>query len=263
MDSLAFGHCDYSYRNLGRPSAIQLQQSSSTFSVTVDGKLCFSTDKVTSLASLTHSYIFFNIPQVIVPDGNNIGITAATPVSPDSFEIFKTIVHYTPPQPAEPSQPVSSERSTVSDNPPVSNDLSVEQQFASLHERLQALHQTSDQIWHEIQAVNQNIQNLANQQSSSPPPTQDSPQMGNIESRLGKLEDALRILQQSIDSNNYHEKFVQLQRALENSHVTLTENLHGSLSSRMSYPSYTILSYCIYFVSPISLKELKSNTELN
>ncbi len=46
VDSLAFGHCDYSYRNLGRPSKIRIKQEPKIFEVIVDDRVCFSTDKV-------------------------------------------------------------------------------------------------------------------------------------------------------------------------------------------------------------------------
>ena len=46
VDSLAFGHCDYPYRNLGRPSKLQIKQEAGVFDVRVDDKLCFSSDKV-------------------------------------------------------------------------------------------------------------------------------------------------------------------------------------------------------------------------
>ena len=46
VDSLAFGHCDYSYRNLGRPTKLQIKQESNKFEIIVDNYLCFSTDKV-------------------------------------------------------------------------------------------------------------------------------------------------------------------------------------------------------------------------
>ena len=46
VDSLAFGHCDYSYRNLGRPTKLQIKQEGDIFEIIVDDKLCFSTDKV-------------------------------------------------------------------------------------------------------------------------------------------------------------------------------------------------------------------------
>jgi mannose-binding lectin 1 len=46
VDGLAFGHCDYPYRNLGRPSKLQIKQTAGKFEVNVDGKPCFQSDKV-------------------------------------------------------------------------------------------------------------------------------------------------------------------------------------------------------------------------
>lgn len=46
VDSLAFGHCDLSYRNLGRPSKVQVKHLTDSFEVTVDDKRCFWSDKV-------------------------------------------------------------------------------------------------------------------------------------------------------------------------------------------------------------------------
>ncbi|MCJ1383024.1 hypothetical protein MMC17_006137 [Xylographa soralifera] len=77
LESLAFGHCDYSYRNLGRPSKLQLKQDSSGFEVNVDGNPCFRSDKV------------------LLPSENYFGITAASSDTPDSFEIYKFILSTT------------------------------------------------------------------------------------------------------------------------------------------------------------------------
>lgn len=74
VDKLAFGQCNYWYRNLGRPSQIKLRQTLSSFKVEVDGHLCFETSKVS------------------LPPGYHFGITAATPDNPDSFEVFKLVV---------------------------------------------------------------------------------------------------------------------------------------------------------------------------
>ncbi|KAF4120310.1 lectin, mannose-binding 1 [Geosmithia morbida] len=74
VDELAFGHCAYSYRNLGRPSQVKLSQSRDMFRVEIDGRLCFQSDKVS------------------LPRGYNVGLTAATPDNPDSFEVFKLVV---------------------------------------------------------------------------------------------------------------------------------------------------------------------------
>ncbi|TFA97953.1 Protein EMP47 [Trichoderma ghanense] len=74
VDKLAFGHCQYSYRNLGRPSQVKMRQTATSFRVQIDGKTCFETSRVS------------------LPAGYHVGISASTPDSPDSFEIFKMVV---------------------------------------------------------------------------------------------------------------------------------------------------------------------------
>ncbi|KAI1125200.1 legume-like lectin family protein [Nemania abortiva] len=74
VDSLAFGHCYYAYRNLGRPSQIKLRQTAQAFKVEVDNRLCFESDQIT------------------IPPGYQFGITAASADNPDSFEVFKLVV---------------------------------------------------------------------------------------------------------------------------------------------------------------------------
>lgn len=49
IDSLAFGHCDYPFRNLGRPSKLQIRQEEGRFEVNIDDRLCFSTDRVRNM----------------------------------------------------------------------------------------------------------------------------------------------------------------------------------------------------------------------
>lgn len=74
VDSLAFGHCEYSYRNLGRPSRIAIKQTADKFIVEVDQKLCFDSTKIK------------------LPLGYNFGLSAASAENPDSFEVFKFVV---------------------------------------------------------------------------------------------------------------------------------------------------------------------------
>lgn len=74
VDGLAFGHCLFAYRNLGRPAQIKLRHTRDSFKVEIDGRNCFESDKVS------------------LPTGYNFGVTAATPADPDSFELFKLVV---------------------------------------------------------------------------------------------------------------------------------------------------------------------------
>jgi mannose-binding lectin 1 len=74
VDNLAFGHCTFSYRNLGRPTQIKLRHTETKFSVEVAGRLCFESDKIR------------------LPSGYHFGLTAASADNPDSFEVFKLVV---------------------------------------------------------------------------------------------------------------------------------------------------------------------------
>lgn len=57
VDSLAFGHCDYAYRNLGRPSIISIKHEANNFAVDVDGRQCFSSNKVRPSLSSIDSFL--------------------------------------------------------------------------------------------------------------------------------------------------------------------------------------------------------------
>jgi mannose-binding lectin 1 len=71
-ESLAFGHCDYRYRNLGRPSKLTVKSSQSGLEVKIDDRTCFSTSSVA------------------LPEGYHFGITASTGESnPDQIEVYK------------------------------------------------------------------------------------------------------------------------------------------------------------------------------
>ncbi|KAI5302633.1 hypothetical protein KEM56_000502, partial [Ascosphaera pollenicola] len=71
VDSLAFGHCEYPYRNLGRPSQIQIKHSQTGLEVHIDGQWCFAS------------------PKIQLPSGYIFGVSAASADVPDSFEVFK------------------------------------------------------------------------------------------------------------------------------------------------------------------------------
>lgn len=145
VDSIAFGHCEYSFRNLGRPSRIAVRQSSTEFRVTVDGTLCFESSKIK------------------LPLGNVFGITAASAENPDSFEVFKfvTTTDSHTPDIQDPTQPGGQQkvlgddihgRTTEQEKPkgdipafsdppevPASQFTSSSEQFADLHNRLQSM----------------------------------------------------------------------------------------------------------------------------
>ncbi|TEY86700.1 hypothetical protein BOTCAL_0004g00540 [Botryotinia calthae] len=149
VDSLAFGHCPYSYRNRGIPSKIHIRQTADNFKVEVDGALCFQSDKI----KLPLGYVF--------------GVTAASAENPDSFEIFKFVVttdSHTPDDQIQNPGNQNQQQFQAANNPPqqqqnqhgqqqnqggltmdtpgetpASDYKSSDAQFADLHNRLQAM----------------------------------------------------------------------------------------------------------------------------
>ena len=75
VDTLAFGHCTFPYRNRGTPSQLKIRHSDEKgLRVDIDGRLCFETNKIR------------------IAPGYNFGITSASAETPDSHEIFKMVV---------------------------------------------------------------------------------------------------------------------------------------------------------------------------
>lgn len=164
VDSLAFGHCDYSYRNLGRPSQVKFRQTQNNFRVEIDGNLCFES------------------PNIQIPPGYNFGLSAASAENPDSFEIFKFVVmtedlnaqHEAPPQQQQ-QQNLNSQNQqkdtgsspggyAYEKNMPVGEDSweqdiadsnadtisSSKSQFADLHNRLQSVNHHLSTIFRKV-----------------------------------------------------------------------------------------------------------------
>jgi mannose-binding lectin 1 len=51
VDGLAFGHCEYVYRNLGRMSKLSMKHDNQGLEVRIDDKLCFKSSMVSSKRS--------------------------------------------------------------------------------------------------------------------------------------------------------------------------------------------------------------------
>ncbi|OQE77683.1 hypothetical protein PENNAL_c0059G07542 [Penicillium nalgiovense] len=259
-DTLAFGHCDYSYRNLGRPSIVKLKHTSSIFEVTIDDKLCFSTNKVA------------------LPAGNTFGITAATPENPDSFEIFKFILESatgqgsTIPsnQGSTPQQPISNQ---VPDQPaqPIINSgtegsmngLAV--QIADLSGRVQLTGKATNTILQELknqaQKAEQRHAELLQKFLA-----QDR-QSAQLDTRLSRVEQLLQVIQNDLQSKDYSGRFNQLHETLRSSHLSLSENLQGHLlsvitasSPRMGFFIFLLIAFQVLLViSYVIYKRRRAN----
>ncbi|KAJ8067987.1 hypothetical protein OCU04_003567 [Sclerotinia nivalis] len=246
VDSLAFGHCPYSYRNRGIPSKIHIRQTADNFKVEVDGTLCFQSDKI----KLPLGYVF--------------GVTAASAENPDSFEIFKFVVttdSHTPDDQVQNPANQNQQQFQAANNPPqqqnqqnqqnqqyqqqnqagvnldipgetpASDYKSSDAQFADLHNRLQAMmkHITAlnrDFSQYQVNSIsrleslNGNINSLSNT-------------ISRLESSLSKL-DSVSALERNLRdvANDVKSTKKELHEALDRHVLSLKQRVaetHGSV----------------------------------
>jgi mannose-binding lectin 1 len=167
--------------------------------------------------------------QVALPTGNNFGITAATPENPDSFEIFKFVV-----QPsasgtnaAPPAQPQANQQPNVNQGQarPVDPRSINSDQLVDLSSRIQSLNDATNSIAHDVRSLSSKaesrhieLQKMATKE-----------QVANLDARLQKIEQLLQNIQRDLEGKDYRDRFNQLHETLRSSHMSLTENLQGTL----------------------------------
>jgi mannose-binding lectin 1 len=227
LDSLAFGHCQYAYRNLGRPSQIKIRHDRNNFKVEVDGMLCFESNKIQ------------------LPAGYNLGITAASAENPDSFEVFKLVVTTDSPSPnagqsnnqqnqqqgnqQKPMLPKAVLSDPIVDQEVPAESIDQAKQFADLHNRLQSL------LKH-ISVVQRDIHEFEGQSSerhSELKAMRQFPfdQFNNMERRLENIERSIEQIQKDVSSKNkgYEKQLVELKKVVRENHGNLMEGLPSTL----------------------------------
>ncbi|KXH40972.1 legume-like lectin family protein [Colletotrichum nymphaeae SA-01] len=253
ISPLAFGHCQYHYRNLGRPSQIKLRQTDRAFKVEIDGRLCFESDKVK------------------IPTGYTFGLTAASADNPDSFEIFKMVVmsdslhageqqqqnqgqqqqqqqqqkqqaHEQKANHGQPSNPRSGNDEPVDLNAiPDSNAdaiTSSKAQFADLHNRLQSVNHILGTIFSAVNKFGQQAENRHAETSqlldSLRTELRKLEKINDLEGRINGLEREIRAMRTDLNlqmKNTEH----SLKGYMEGHHATLSSNIvkaapgHGKL----------------------------------
>jgi mannose-binding lectin 1 len=220
VDSLAFGHCDFAYRNLGRPSTIQIKQGPGKFEVIIENRPCFSTDKIT------------------LPSDYSFGISAASAETADSFEIFKFVLSTTssttreeptksPPQNAH-AAPEDAKASTI---------VSQESQFADLHDRLQNMAHVLDGVYEEV--VKLSLLSEGRHQEIA----------RNFVSgdKLNAMDQKLQSIETTVQG--YQQQFLGLQKLVRDSHSRLTVGLPQHMSEIISTKSPRMGFLLFIFIS--------------
>ena len=214
VESLAFGHCDYAYRNLGRPSKLKIKYGSDGLSLTIDDKPCFSTPKVT----LPADYVF--------------GVTAASADPPDSFEIYKFAVSHgskasspPPPPPPTPKNEQNAKAGGNTQQPIASNKNSegtLNTQFDSLNNRIQALSKTIDTLYSEVQTSRQVQKEILDLLRSSNV-------QGNIDSKLNNVDRLVSEIHRDVKATDHKNEYAKLNAKIEKTHESVTEHVPGRL----------------------------------
>ncbi|KAL8792735.1 MAG: hypothetical protein Q9195_004710 [Heterodermia aff. obscurata] len=234
VDSLAFGHCDYSYRNLGRPSQIEVKQEANSFQVSVDGKRCLSSDKI----KLPSDYYF--------------GISAASADTPDSFEIYKFITatsssvareepqRYQPPQQQQQQQQPNQQQQQqrMFQDTPASQYASQDAQFADLHNKLQIMAHSLDDLFGEIHKLSFSSEGRHQEISRN---VMSADQLNAMDQRIQGIEKTVK---------DYQGEFSRMHRIFENSHSNMMQNLPAQMteiihtkSPRMGVFLFLILAF--------------------
>jgi mannose-binding lectin 1 len=254
VEALAFGHCDYSYRNLGRTSKLRVT-SQNGLTVSIDDRVCFSTNRI----DLPSNYFF--------------GITAATSESPDSFEVYKFIAsaasnrggEYQSGPPVRQHRPNDEKLNILPGSPEVLPDSDAEslksqnEQFTDLHNRLQGLtHQVADMyalfdiIGKKIDERHQEIAASVVQHSVS------RDVIDRLDRRIENIERNVDRVLKDVESKDYRVHLTELQSTIDSVKGGLTDHLPATLGESEFHPVPSIPNGSTYANSPSSCHFLRS-----
>ncbi|PSK46355.1 L-type lectin-like domain-containing protein [Elsinoe australis] len=258
VDSLAFGHCDFFYRNLGRSSKIKITHDQRGLEVKIDDQPCFSSNKV----ALPSGYVF--------------GMTAATADNPDSFEVnkFTVIKTHDAPHPGHFDQPPAHNQPrneqhqqhqqqhmpNAPEQIPDRDATSIkkqEEQFADLHNRLQGLSHQVNNIFNEFDRLARDL-NTKHEQilSRSSQPRGSEEAIRTMSGRIENIEHIVHGLERDLASRDYGHHLHEL-------HQAVTEGLPGSLHQvvKGSAPKITTFIFIVIAVQ-VMLLDVKTRKKL-
>lgn len=195
VDSLAFGHCSYAYRNLGRASTLLLRSSPSAgLEVLIDDQPCFSTNKVK------------------LPVNYNFGLTAASGGPPDSFEAFKFIV-----------------KGMDGAHDSYSQNLNQQQQQQYVREEPNRQRSTPSPSPPQLDTTELLSQLTALLSQLSTHDSTTTSQLSSLSSKLSILETQLNTLSSKLTALNHDSQFSALSRQLSATQQGISEHLPGQL----------------------------------
>jgi lectin, mannose-binding 1 len=222
VDSLAFGHCDYNYRNLGRPSHLKISSTrAGGLFVSIDDRTCFATEKIN------------------LPADYGFGMTAASADPPDSFEVFTftlSPVNAPPPvgQNYQQQQQQQASRSYQNqqaqpqggmyqlDDTPASQYTTTDAQFADLHNRLSLLSKSISNLFVEVQRISTSFEARQNELMTRMPSSQS---ISSLDNRVANLDRIISSLERELKTGDHSKQFAKLSEQLAQTHSSVTEHV--------------------------------------
>ncbi|KAK8154704.1 putative lectin family integral membrane protein [Phyllosticta citrichinensis] len=233
VDSLAFGQCDYSYRNKGALSHLKMTQTGEIFAVEVDGRQCFQTNKVT------------------MPMGYYFGISAASAENPDSFELWKFIVsphevesrQNQPPKEQQAQQPI--QQQPIQQQPPPPPQQQQQQQPAGGASVSQPTWDQVNDVNNRVYSVEKKVDNiyrlLQEMQGKQDQKFAEVVAMGSngpihehvraVETVVGRIQSIVTAIQKDIEGKDYKEHLANLHDALRDTQSGLRDSLTHVVTS--------------------------------
>ncbi|KAI9864067.1 MAG: hypothetical protein M1813_003384 [Trichoglossum hirsutum] len=205
VDSLAFGHCNYQYRNLGRPTKIKLAQASDHLRLEVDDWTCFTSKSV----KLPQDYYF--------------GITAASASTPDSFEVFSFALSSDVPVGGSGQQQQQQQQ-----QPPTHQDTSdiqhqtQQKQFLQLSERIDELTRMVSKLQDETSKLSESSAHSREELSKS---RTSIDRLGQLHIKLETIERVVYAIKDDIEGRDYRGLLTALEQTVRDHHSSLMMNL--------------------------------------
>ncbi len=236
VDSLAFGHCDYAYRNLGRPSRLGLTSSTTGLEVRIDDTPCFTTETA------------------VLPSDYSFGITGASADPPDSFEIFKfgvfsitaqAFVDESQSQQPRQIRPGRGSLSSNSGSGSESNDCAV--QYSELNNRLNLLSKSISNLFDLLTSQKTQTQTNHDLLLARLPNTD---LISTLDKRISNLDRLVSTLASDLKNSDHSTQFAKLSEQVARTHESVTEHVPQRLreyviahTPRIGFVLYSFMAF--------------------